>query len=175
MSFVEQSAVLGSLGEFVGSITVLVTLIYLAIQTRQINLQGQAEARYAFVDAMAEINMVIAQDKNTASVWRRGLESIEALDDDERMQFFMLVGQYANAWAVMFQLHRDSMLPDTQWLIVRNDILSILSSDGGATFWRTGGRAAFDSDFVHWVDGQLADHERPYDMTGMVRSASDPS
>jgi hypothetical protein len=34
---------------------VFVTLIYLAIQTRNIKKQSQAEARYAFVDAMAEI------------------------------------------------------------------------------------------------------------------------
>ena len=168
MSFIEQSAVLGSLGEFIGSITVLVTLIYLAIQTRQINLQGQAEARYAFVDAMAEINMVIAQSKAAASVWRRGLASAEALDEDEKMQFFMLVGQYANAWSVMYQLHSDKMLPDNQWLIVRNDIVSILSSPGGRQFWQNGGAGAFDSDFVTYVDSELEKGERPYDMVGMV-------
>ncbi len=36
MSFVELSSVLGNVGEFVASIAVLVTLIYLAVQTRQI-------------------------------------------------------------------------------------------------------------------------------------------
>ena len=34
MSFVELSAVLGNVGEFLGSIAVLVTLIYLAVQVR---------------------------------------------------------------------------------------------------------------------------------------------
>ncbi len=168
MSFVELSSVLGNVGEFVASIAVLVTLIYLAVQTRQINLQSQAEARYAFVDAMAEINMVIAHDKATASVWRRGMASIDALDEDERMQFFMLVGQYANAWAVMYQLRRDGMLPEAQWLIVRNDIVSILSSAGGDAFWHQGGRAAFDREFVDYVDTELGKGERPYDMVGMI-------
>lgn len=168
MSFVEQTAVLGSLGEFIGSITVLVTLIYLAIQTRQINLQGRAEARYAFVDAMAEINMVIAHDKSTASVWRRGLQSADALDDDETMQFFMLVGQYANAWAVMYQLHQDRMLPEDQWTIVRNDLSSILSSPGGRHFWQAGGESAFDVGFVAFVNGELSVGAGPYDMAGMA-------
>ena len=34
MSFVELSAVLGNVGKFLGSIAVLVTLIYLAVQVR---------------------------------------------------------------------------------------------------------------------------------------------
>ena len=169
MPFAEQIAVLGNIGEFLGSILVFVTLIYLAIQTRDINKQSQAEARYAFVDAMAQINVGIGHSKQTASVWRRGLESIESLDEDERMQFFMFVGQYANSWAVMYQLHQDRMLPDTQWQIVRNDMVSILSSDGGKSFWESGGKVAFDSGFVQWVHDELAAGDRPYDMARMTR------
>ena len=41
----EQIAILGNIGEFLGSILVCVTLIYLAIQSRSINKQSQAEAR----------------------------------------------------------------------------------------------------------------------------------
>ena len=168
MPFTEQIAVLGNIGEFLGSVLVFVTLIYLAIQTRNINKQSQAEARYAFVDAMAEINVGIGQSKQTASVWRRGLESVESLDEDERMQFFMFVGQYANSWAVMYQLYQERMLPDTQWMIVRNDVVSILSSDGGKSFWETGGKTAFDAGFVQWVSDELTAGDRPYDMTRMT-------
>jgi len=53
MPFTEQIAVLGNIGEFLGSVLVFVTLIYLAIQTRNINKQSQVEARYAFVDALS--------------------------------------------------------------------------------------------------------------------------
>lgn len=164
----EQIAVLGNVGEFLGSIVVLVTLVYLAIQTRNINKQSQAEARYAFVNAMADINTAIGQSKQAASVWRRGLESVELLDEDERMQFFMFVGQYANSWAVMYQLHADGMLPAAQWQIVRNDAVSILSTGGGQVFWKSGGESAFDAGFVEWINGELASGERPYDMAAMA-------
>lgn len=169
MPLTEQIAVLGNIGEFLGSILVFVTLIYLAIQTRSINKQSQAEARYAFVDAMADINVGIGSSKQVASAWRRGLESIENLDEDERMQFYMFVGQYANSWAVMYQLHQDRMLPDAQWQIIRNDLISILSSGGGKSFWEMGGNAAFDPGFVQWVNEELSTGDRPYDMSGMTR------
>ena len=169
MPLSELFAMLGNIGDFLGSFLVFVTLVYLAIQTRNINKQSQAEARYAFVDSMADINVGIAQSKQTASVWRRGLDSIENLDDDERLQFFMFVGQYTNSWAVMYQLHQDHMLPATQWEIVRNDVVSILSSNGGKAFWKAGGEAAFDPGFTQWVNAELAAGDQPYDMTGMTR------
>lgn len=170
MPISELFATLGNVGEFIGSLVVMVTLVYLSIQTRNINRQNQAEARYAFVDSMAEINMCIGHSKQASSVWRRGLESVECLDEDERMQFFMFVGQYANSWAVMYQLHVDRMLPEAQWQIVRNDVVSILSTEGGQTFWENGGKTAFDQDFVGWIETELLKGERPYDMAAMASS-----
>lgn len=163
---------LGAVGEMLGSFLVLVTLVYLAIQTRSISKQSQAEARYAFVEAMAQVNMVIAQSKKTASVWRRGLGSIQELTEDERMQFFMLVGQCSNLWSVMYQLHEDKLLPKEQWIVVRNDIASILGSDGGRYFWKNGGSTAFDPGFSEFVDAELVKSERPYDM-GKMTSVDD--
>jgi hypothetical protein len=51
------------------------------MQTRSINKHSQAEAQYAFVEAMAQENMVIAQSTESASIWRRGLESFEELTE----------------------------------------------------------------------------------------------
>lgn len=163
---------LGAIGELLGSLVVLVTLGYLAIQTRSINKQSQAEARYAFVEAMAQMNMAIAKDTRVASIWRRGLASVEELTEDERMQFFMLVGQFANLWSVMHQLHKEDLLPGTQWLIVKNDLVSIMGSDGGSYFWKNGGEAAFDSDFADFVNSVLKTAERPYDMARMTEDTN---
>jgi hypothetical protein len=82
---------LGAIGELLGSVLVLITLIYLAIQTRGIN--KQAKARYAFVDTVAQFNMNIAANSVNSSVWRRGLSCADELHPDGQMQFFMIVGQ----------------------------------------------------------------------------------
>lgn len=159
---------LGAAVEMLNSLLVLATLIYVAIQTRNLNRQSQAEARYAFVDAVGDVNLVIAQNRETASVWRRGLVAVEDLNADERMQFFMLMGQLGNLWSVMHQLHEDHLLPETQWTIVRNDMRSILGSKGGMYFWKNGGGAAFDKKFADFVSTELAVGVRPYDMAGMT-------
>ena len=151
------------LAEILGTITVVISLIYLAVQVRQGNAQGLAGARYAFVQATSDINMTIAQDKELASVWRRGLEQPADLDDDETMQLWMLLGQYCNAWMVMQQLHVDGQLAKNQWYVVRTDIAAILCSKGGRAFWRIGSDA-FDPALKQLVEDVLAQGEQPYDM-----------
>ena len=98
------------IAEIVAAIAVIPSLVYLAVQVRQSNAQSRATARYAFIESMADINMTIAQDKAAPSVWRRGLAALEDLDADERMQLWMFIGQYCNAWVVMYHLHLDGLL-----------------------------------------------------------------
>ncbi|MEE4164318.1 MAG: hypothetical protein V2I25_17580 [Woeseiaceae bacterium] len=151
------------LAEILGTATVVVSLIYLAVQVRHGIAQGRAEARYAFVQATSDINMTIAQDKTLASVWRRGLANPDELDADETMQLWMLMGQYCNAWMVMHQLHIDDQLAQNQWQVVINDVAAILCTTGGRAFWRMG-RGAFDPEFRTFVDDVLDKGEQPYDM-----------
>jgi hypothetical protein len=151
------------LAEIVAAMAVVPSLIYLAVQVRQSNAQTRAAARFAFVEATGDINAVIAQDKSVASLWRRGLRSPEDLDEDEIIQLWMLIGQYANTWMVMHHLHQDGNLPENQWSVVRNDMLGILTSEGGRAFWKIGAEA-FDPAFRRYVNSLLESGERSYDM-----------
>lgn len=154
---------LAHIAEIVAATAVVPSLLYLAVQVRQGNLQGQATARYAFIEAMADINTTIGQDKQVASLWRRGLADPDALDDDEVMQLWMFIGQYCNAWMVMYHLHDEGLLPEIHWGVVLNDVMAILASAGGRRFWAMG-RGAFDAAFVAFVDRELEAEEQPYDM-----------
>jgi hypothetical protein len=151
------------LAEILGTATVVVSLIYLAIQVKQGNAHGRAGARYAFVQATSDINMTIAQNRELSGLWRRGLEKPGELNEDETMQLWMLIGQYCNAWLVMQQLHLDGMLARNQWFVVKNDVSAIMCSAGGRAFWRVAGNA-FDPHFRRFVDDILERGEQSYDM-----------
>ena len=154
---------LANVAEIVAAVAVVPSLVYLAVQVRQGNAQSRATARYAFIESMADINMTIAQDKAAASVWRRGLGDPNDLDADERMQLWMFIGQYCNAWVVMYHLHLDGLLPMKQWTLVQTDIVSILSSEGGRVFWEMGADA-FETDFVDFVGELMRSERKRYDM-----------
>ena len=59
---------LGAIGEIVGAVAVVVTLIYVARQIHQENAQTQASARYSFIKAYGEMNTSITNSKEVASI-----------------------------------------------------------------------------------------------------------
>ncbi len=154
---------LGALGEFLGSVAVLATLVYLSVQIRHANTQSQAAARYSFIDAYGQLNLTIVQDKGAASAWRRGLEA-EELDDDDKMRFFTLLGQFLNTWSVLYDLYQEQQLPDTQWIVIRKDILTALRTLGGRKFWDQVGQLCVHPSFCRAVQAILDSDEESYDL-----------
>lgn len=149
---------------------VVPTLLYLALQVRQNTKQLKAAARYQFVEATGQINAVIAGDKSAASVFRRRIGEYASLDDDERWQFLVIVGQHLQIHSVMFELYEDGLLPETQWHNVRKDILTLVRSDGGRRIWEDFGKTGLDPKFVAYVERLLAGDEATYDMTAVGKS-----
>lgn len=152
-----------ALGEILGAIAVVASLVYLGRQIHQTNRQAQAEARYSFVEAYSQMNLTIASDKAVASIFRRGLKG-ETLDEDEFMQFFAVVGQFLNTWSVLFDMTREGLLPPAQWTMIRKDIITMMASPGGARFWNEVGRHGVHEQFVANVDEIIASGETSYTM-----------
>ena len=146
--------IVGATGEWAGAIVVVATLFYLARQIHLSNLQTRASARYSFLEAYGQAATAISETKEASSVYRRGLSNL--LDDeDEEMQFIVLVGQFMNTWSVMFDLHQEGQLPENQWHLVNADILSTFSTPGGGIFWRRIGRENVHKSFADYVDALL--------------------
>lgn len=154
---------LGAIGEVIGAIAVVVTLLYVARQIRQASAQTQAQARYSFIEAYGEMNTSITNSKEVASIFRRGIMGDE-LDADEYYQFFALIGQFINTWSVLFDLHRDGLLPESQWTMVRKDIITMMNEPGGREFWQKHGRGAVHDAFRDAIDEVLESGETSYTM-----------
>jgi hypothetical protein len=115
----ETIHVLGSLGEFVGAIAVVVTLVYLAIQVRHGSVL--LEANNAAMDESARLARAAAMDRYSDAVsrWRgRIIESEELarlwhaavrgdeLDDVSQLRFENLVIDWHNTYRANFRRAR---------------------------------------------------------------------
>ena len=80
-----ELAQLAQLGEFVGGIAVVVTLIYLGVQLRQGNQLHNSESIRTF---MSEYNDTLAQVKEPsfADLYRKGSKSFEGLSRRDQMR-----------------------------------------------------------------------------------------
>lgn len=109
------------------------------------------------------MNLTVAGDKDLASVFRRGMQGLE-LDEDEAIQYFAFLGQFLNTWSVLFDLHVERHLPDSQWIVIKKDIITMLSTPGGRAFWNDIGKLGVHNEFENEVENILASAETSYEI-----------
>ena len=76
-----------AIGEVVGSIAVVISLVYVALQIRHANKQSEIDSLRHTWDGLNQICDRMSESKETASIVNRGRQSFESLDDDERLIF----------------------------------------------------------------------------------------
>jgi hypothetical protein len=94
---------LGSLGELVSGIAVLVTLIYLARQIRQQNKQALQQSLHHTFSSMNEWSDRVAESDDLASIIVRGRASFSELSDDEQLRFEMTHLRFLNILEIWFE------------------------------------------------------------------------
>lgn len=102
MTLIEISEVLGNIGEFVGSIAVLVTLIYLALQVRQNTLQMKASSHQAISDSLNHINILFAENSAVSQIWLKGCDDRSSLTLEEKWRFDATARAYMHVCETMF-------------------------------------------------------------------------
>lgn len=91
---------IGAIGEIVGAIAVLVTLIYLAMQIRQNTYQTRAAATQDTIHLWNEISQAVLTDRSVAELIEKGNNNLSSLDPADRQRYsnynMMIV---RSAWA----------------------------------------------------------------------------
>jgi hypothetical protein len=125
---------IAAVGELVGAVAVLITLIYLAVQIRQ-NTATVATATYeSTMTGFNDINVVVASHPALASVLDRGCQATDSLNAEEGVQFNFLLRCYANQWWKLFKLYERGSLPSGEWSIFAREAAQFLDQPGCKPF-----------------------------------------
>ena len=144
---------LGALGEFLGSIGVIATLIYLAIQIRQNTRSVRDSAYQAMYRSSIEMSALVAHDVNAASAFRRGLQGHDQLTDDELVQFHAIMQGMFSGFQMFFGMWRRSLIDDLEWEPVAGNVEFYLGFPGGVEWWST--RMSLDTRFTTFVEEEI--------------------
>jgi len=79
--------VIGTIGEIVGSIAVVISLVYVSLQIRHANKQSELDALRHTWDSTMRLCDRMSESLETASIINRGRHSLESLDEDEYLIF----------------------------------------------------------------------------------------
>ena len=127
---------LGAIGELVGGVAVVASLLYVGLQVRQSNLDGRAESHRAF---MAQWNRAVHDPllhRETSSVLRQAGRDFVGLDGDEQpiahgyWQALILLGQEAHA--LRQSGHLDPVLEGA----VNRIVAGFLKMQGADQWWQ---------------------------------------
>ena len=139
----------GSVGEILGAVATIATLIYLAMQIRQNTQALQAASIDSTIRAANDIRAHLFSDAQVTDIYRRGLANVDDLDETDRERFRLIM---TNALWAFWNTYTQSNLGNRQsWLSQRNIIARFLSQPGGVWFWESY-RAEFDPEFQAEVD-----------------------
>ncbi len=156
---------LGAIGELVGGVAVILSLVYVAYQIRQNSRlieqnsrQMEASMYVATNDAFNRWWGLLAQDAGVASIWRCGLAG-ELTSPEDRTRFEALIGSlfatFENSW---FQQTFGAVRRDTL-AVSRENLRRILAAPGGRDWWARLAPHNLTPEFRAAVEAIVADAE----------------
>ena len=149
---------LGNIGDFVGGIAVILTLIYLAVQIRDNTRSTRLAAMQSTMLSAQNVGKLPAQDRDLARVVRVGLAAPDDLDEDEFQQFRYYLINYLRVHEDMFVQHKAGVIDDETWRARASSLGTIFSTPGGRKIWDASN--AYRPDFQAWMNSH-PDRDRP--------------
>lgn len=122
---------LGAIGELIGGIAVIVTLIYLAVQVRQNTRMNAALIRQNFYDATQRQILTAVESPEFNDVMHRSWSSDEALTGGEQVQIWRHMQGVLMGYQGAYEQYKSGALPEKDWLLARHFL---------RTFWLLDGR-----------------------------------
>ncbi len=142
---------ISAIAEIVGSVAIVVTLVYLAVQIRQSTRASQSAARFESGRYWSNEAMQGALSPDFAQILSVGLENPETLTDTERERLIMWYTEHFLMKDTLYQEYIAGMLPEETWA-VHEKILRGLMNYESITKCLDAGFIPLSDGFISFLD-----------------------
>jgi len=141
--------------EIIGGIAVIASLIFVARQMRETNLNTR-EANYRQVmEHNIQMGRLIGSDPTIANLYRRGCGDMNQLNSDERWQFGSLMMAMFCDFNQHYTMHKQNRLDLEFWRSIEHNIGFYLDRPGVQNWWESQ-PFALDASFTKYIDSLVA-------------------
>jgi hypothetical protein len=156
---------IGAVGETVGALAVLVTLVCLTVQIRQNTKAVQAAAVDSANSHVSKIREVIFANADVANMYRRGNEDPASLSEDDTIRYQLLVHNIMLSLSNSITQASVSGLSESEAQVELSILGRVLRTPGGRWFWGAY-RHEFEESFRRIIDDLYLDiyDEQPQDL-----------
>lgn len=163
---------IGAIGEILGALGVIITLIYLASQIRHNTKVARASTRQAISDSTAGMLTDLTKDADMGDIVVRAFNS-EPLTKLESFRLHARCFRDFKHWENFYYQKREGLLPDEEWIGYRENLKLILSAPPHRNYW-TLESSLYSKSFQSEVAEVLKDLDRnPMGDTIVTRMQSD--
>ncbi len=149
---------LGAIGELVGGVAVIASLVYVGVQIKQNTLVTRGQAVTALLSGQIAGEVALMGD-NGAEALARAFEQPAELSTSEIAQVWTyLYTAMASAQAI-YEMHALGLASRADWERARGTAPLYLSFPFGQVWWRET-KAGFPTDFVEEVEDAMSESDR---------------
>jgi hypothetical protein len=144
--------------EIIGGIAVIGSLIFVARQMRESNLNTR-EANYRQVmEHNIQMGRLIGSDSTIANLYRRGCGDMQQLNADERWQFGSLMMAMFCDFNQHYTMHKQNRLDPEFWKSIEHNIRFYISRPGVLLWWESQ-PFALDASFTKYIDDLIGSRQ----------------
>ena len=145
----------GSIGELIGGIAIIVSLLYVGLQIRQSTKATQAATNQAFSSLYSHQILQITRE-DMRDVFRLGLGGLQNLNAGEQAAFMALIASITRMWETFYFEKRNGRFEAEMydsWLV---QLIDLHGNPGVREYWSIR-KHHFSSDFVAYLDGKIGE------------------
>ena len=146
-----------ALGDVIGSLAVVVSLVYLAVQVRQ-NTRGiRSAAHQHIVSANAAVTLTPAQNLDFGALLWKGATDSSRLTEETQLAFNFWCWQYFAMIQATHQLYEAGAVEEALWQKELQRAVGGLKVPGFRQWWDAGGKRQLTPKFVSLVESTTLD------------------
>ena len=127
--------ILGSIGEVLGAIAVLVSLIYLSTQIRNSNRLAEAATTLDASRLLAEWHRGMHQTPDLAQIMFTGMEDASKLPEADRARFSVIIAEYYILVEALYHQHSFGLVKESTWLSIEKSIFQTQGNPFIRNWW----------------------------------------
>ena len=148
---------IGAIGEIIGAIAVVITLVYLAAQLRTNTTAINRSASQEVIQGRGEMSRFLASDSELSSLFWRGAATPESLDSNEWQRFYFIVNAVIRPIELGFLDHVEGRMSKETWIGQEASVLYWVVQPGRQKWIAEFGQT-LNSQFLTYLNETISKH-----------------
>jgi hypothetical protein len=152
---------ISAIGQLVGAIAVVVSLVYLARQVRGSARETRIAALRSTLDSLNWFTQQTTEHADLAELWNRGLVDFESLEGTDRTRFNSYMHALFRTAEDVYYQHLDGHLDPRLWHGLEVVFRDINTSPGVQAWWRSHSDWFVGEEFAKFINQQQQTAKAP--------------